>query len=89
MVETPDPNADPQPLTPRSNAKRLIDQLSSEYGEQFSVEDATVAVDSLNVDWNAQAAESARNGGINRWPQRPARRPLMVSGSRGSCGDGH
>ncbi|WCO65048.1 Ltp family lipoprotein [Iamia majanohamensis] len=39
----------------------LIDQLSSEFGDQFSVEDATVAVDSLNVDWNAEAAESAQN----------------------------
>lgn len=37
----------------------LIDQLSSEYGEQFSVADATVAVDNLDVDWNAQAARSA------------------------------
>jgi type IV secretory pathway VirB10-like protein len=38
----------------------LIDQLSSEYGDQFSVQDATVAVDSLNVDWNAQAVKSAK-----------------------------
>jgi hypothetical protein len=37
----------------------LIDQLSSEYGDQYRVQDATVAVDSLNVDWNAQAARSA------------------------------
>lgn len=37
----------------------LIDQLSSEYGNKFSVGDATVAVDSLNVDWNTQAARSA------------------------------
>lgn len=37
----------------------LIDQLSSEFGDQFAVEDATVAVDSLNADWNEQAAESA------------------------------
>jgi hypothetical protein len=37
----------------------LIDQLSSQYGDQFSVEDATAAVDSLNVDWNTQAARSA------------------------------
>jgi len=39
----------------------LIDQLSSEFGDQFPVEDATVAVDSLNVDWNAQAARSAQS----------------------------
>lgn len=41
----------------------LIDQLSSEYGEQFPVEDATFAVDYLEstgqVDWNEQAAKSA------------------------------
>lgn len=39
----------------------LIDQLSSQFGDQFAVEDATVAVDSLNVDWNAQAVESAQS----------------------------
>lgn len=38
----------------------LIEQLSSEYGDGYSVRDATVAVDSLNVDWNKQAVESAR-----------------------------
>ena len=38
----------------------LIDQLSSPYGGKFPVEDATVAVDSLNVDWNAQAVKSAK-----------------------------
>lgn len=37
----------------------LIDQLSSEYGDRYSVTDATVAVDNLEVDWNAQAARSA------------------------------
>lgn len=37
----------------------LIGQLSSEYGDQFSVGDATAAVDSLNVDWNLQAVKSA------------------------------
>ena len=37
----------------------LIDQLSSDYGNKFSIGDATVAVDSLNIDWNAQAARSA------------------------------
>ncbi len=39
----------------------LIDQLSSEFGDQFPVADATVAVDSLNVDWSAQAAASAQS----------------------------
>lgn len=39
----------------------LIGQLSSEYGDKFPVEDATVAVDSLNVDWTAEAVESAQS----------------------------
>ncbi|MES1948196.1 hypothetical protein C84B14_12633 [Salinisphaera sp. C84B14] len=38
----------------------LIEQLSSEGGEGYSVADATAAVDSLDVDWNAQAVKSAR-----------------------------
>ena len=40
--------------------KGLIKQLSSEYGEGFSVKDATFAVDYLKVDWNAQAAAKAK-----------------------------
>ena len=39
----------------------LIKQLSSEHGDQYSVEDATAAVDSLVVDWNEQAARSAES----------------------------
>src|SRR6187455_1309517 len=39
--------------------QKLIDQLSSEYGDRFSVGDATVAVDSLDIDWRTQAARSA------------------------------
>lgn len=38
----------------------LIDQLSSQFGNGFDVADATVAVDSLNIDWNEQAAKSAK-----------------------------
>jgi len=38
----------------------LIQQLSSDAGEGYELADATVAVDSLNVDWNQQAARSAR-----------------------------
>lgn len=38
----------------------LIKQLSSDAGEGYSVSDATAAVDSLTVDWNEQAARSAR-----------------------------
>jgi len=38
----------------------LIQQLSSDYGSGYSVADATVAVDSLNADWNKQAVRSAK-----------------------------
>jgi hypothetical protein len=37
----------------------LIEQLSSSYGDGYNRADATVAVDSLSVDWNAQAVRSA------------------------------
>jgi hypothetical protein len=40
--------------------KGLIKQLSSSYGEGFSVKDATFAVDYLKVDWNEQAAKKAK-----------------------------
>lgn len=39
----------------------LIDQLSSEYGDDYSVADATWAVSQLNVDWNEQAVGSAES----------------------------
>ena len=39
----------------------LIDQLSSQYGEGFSVEDATFAVDHCEADWNAEALEKAKS----------------------------
>ena len=38
----------------------LIEQLSSEYGDGYNVSDATVAVDSMNIDWNKQAERSAK-----------------------------
>lgn len=38
----------------------LIGQLSSSAGDGYSRVDATVAVDSLHVDWNAQAVRSAK-----------------------------
>ena len=38
----------------------LIQQLSSDYGDGYSVSDATVAVDSLDIDWNKQATRSAK-----------------------------
>lgn len=37
----------------------LIQQLSSQYGDGYSVSDATAAVNSLSVNWNAQAVKSA------------------------------
>jgi hypothetical protein len=37
----------------------LIHQLSSDAGEGYEVADATVAVDSLNNDWNKEATRSA------------------------------
>lgn len=37
----------------------LIEQLSSSYGDGYDVADATMAVDSLDVDWNENAARSA------------------------------
>ena len=39
----------------------LIDQLSSSAGDDYEVADATIAVDSLNEDWNAQAVRSAKD----------------------------
>jgi hypothetical protein len=39
----------------------LIHQLSSEFGDSYSLADATTAVESLDVDWNEQAVRSAKN----------------------------
>lgn len=39
----------------------LINQLSSSYGDGYSVVDARAAVDSLSVNWNEQAVRSAKN----------------------------
>jgi hypothetical protein len=38
----------------------LIDQLDSSAGSGYSVNDATVSVNSLTVDWNAEAVQSAK-----------------------------
>ncbi len=38
----------------------LIEQLSSDYGDGYNVSDATVAVDSMKIDWNKQAVKSAK-----------------------------
>jgi hypothetical protein len=39
----------------------LINQLSSSAGDGYSLHDATVAVDSLQVNWDAQAVRSAKD----------------------------
>jgi len=39
----------------------LIGQLSSSFGDNYSVHDATVAVDSMSVDWNEQAIKAAKS----------------------------
>ncbi|WP_228008126.1 Ltp family lipoprotein [Rothia terrae] len=39
----------------------LYDQLTSEYGEQYTPEQARYAVDTVKADWNAEALESAKN----------------------------
>lgn len=39
---------------------KLINQLSWQVGEGYDVADATLAVDSLNVDWDQQAVKSAK-----------------------------
>jgi hypothetical protein len=39
----------------------LIEQLSSDAGDGYSVKDATFAVDHITVDWNEQAAKAAKN----------------------------
>ena len=38
----------------------LIRQLSSAAGDGYNITDATVAVDSLHIDWNAEAVRSAK-----------------------------
>jgi len=39
----------------------LIDQMTSQYGSGYPVDVATWAVDYLNPDWNAEAAEAAKS----------------------------
>ena len=40
---------------------KLYDQLTSEYGEKFTPEQAQYAVDTANADWMAEAVEAAEN----------------------------
>ncbi|KAA9269661.1 hypothetical protein F6I18_01940 [Corynebacterium amycolatum] len=39
----------------------IYDQLTSEYGEKFSLETAQYAMDNLEADWNKNALEKARS----------------------------
>ena len=41
--------------------KGVYDQLTSEYGEKFSAEEAQYAIDHVEVDWNANALEKAKS----------------------------
>lgn len=38
----------------------LIEQLSSDAGDGYELSDSTIAVDSLNADWNNEAVRSAK-----------------------------
>lgn len=38
----------------------LIQQLSSDAGDGYDISDATVAVDSMHIDWNQEAVKSAK-----------------------------
>lgn len=75
MVDVVQEEAEPERLSrPQKNAVRsaeqyismtgfsrkgLIGQLSSDGGEGYDTADATIAIDSLNIDWNEQAVRSA------------------------------
>ena len=49
-------------LDTQSFSKRgLIDQLSSRVGSGYTVHEATVAVDSLHIDWEKEAVRSAKS----------------------------
>lgn len=39
----------------------LINQLSSDAGDGYNIDDATIAVDSMDIDFNEQAGKSANN----------------------------
>ena len=39
----------------------IYDQLTSEYGEQFTPEEAQYAIDNLQADWKANALERAKS----------------------------
>lgn len=53
--------ADSYANTQHMSKKGLYDQLTSEYGEQFSKEAAQYAVDNVETDWNANALAKAKS----------------------------
>ena len=75
IVDVVQEEAEPEGLSrPQKNAVRsaeqyismtgfsregLIGQLSSDGGEGYDITDATIAIDSLSIDWNEQAVRSA------------------------------
>jgi len=50
-----------QRCCPLNTAPDALRVSLERYGDKFSVENAAVAVDSLNVDWNAQAVRFAES----------------------------
>jgi ribosomal protein L3 len=63
----------------------LIDQLSSSAGDGYSVQDATAAVDSLTVDWNAEAVKAAKD----YLQTSPFSCQAMIDQLSSSAGDGY
>lgn len=53
--------ADSYANTQHMSKKGLYDQLTSEYGEQFSKEAAQYAVDNVEADWKANALAKAKS----------------------------
>ena len=39
----------------------IYDQLTSEYGERFTADEAQYAIDNIEADWNANALETAKS----------------------------
>ncbi|WP_198346361.1 MULTISPECIES: Ltp family lipoprotein [Nocardioides] len=75
-VPEPKPESEPEMTASQENAIKsaesyldmsgfsrqgLIDQLSSQYGDDYPRADAIFAVNHLDVDWNAEAVESAES----------------------------
>ncbi|WIE72904.1 Ltp family lipoprotein [Curtobacterium sp. MCJR17_020] len=57
----------------------LYDQLTSEYGEQFSPEAAQYAIDTIKADWNANALAKAKDYQANMSMSPAAIRDQLVS----------